>query len=522
MVAIKRKKSNKADIERKICVACIISDLVLARVSKIYKSDLVLNKSIDEIITWCVEYHKKYTVAPEATIQDVFDRKMRKTKDDDRYATLSAILSLCDKEFNRDCVNFNDEFYLDLCLEYFSERQLTNLTEDVQHEISVGNISEAEMKMIGYKRVQVTTDDSINPLTNAEEIAAAFEASDEPILRFKGAFGELTEEVNHRGDFVAFLAPEKTGKTFMLCDYVFAGLRARCNVALFGAGDMNKRQMIIRLGIRLVGRSNKKKYCGELLVPVLDCVYNQDNTCKSRRRTNNCALGIQKDDLWAGEFDFEEADPEYTPCTNCKKGKSTFWYKKRPPVQPLEWREAFKAGVRFFKRMVGREFKMECFPNNSLSVYDIECRLRLWEEVNGFIPDLVVIDYADILAPEPGLTTKDTRTVENERWKALRSLADRGHCLVVTATQADAASYTQDRLNQTNFSEDKRKLSHVTAMFGLNKNNLEKRLGIMRVNEIVRREGDFFTDREVKVLQRLEMGRPLLDSFWILLILFTL
>jgi len=86
---------------------------------------------------------------------------------------------------------------------------------------------------------------------------------------------------------------------------------------------------------------------------------------------------------------------------------------------------------------------------------------------------------------------------------------------MVTATQADAASYRTGRLSLSNFSEDKRKCGHVTAMYGLNQDpgGREKKLGILRINELVVREGEFSVDNEVRVVQDLRIGRPYLESF---------
>ena len=86
----------------------------------------------------------------------------------------------------------------------------------------------------------------------------------------------------------------------------------------------------------------------------------------------------------------------------------------------------------------------------------------------------------------------------------------------MTATQSDAASYEQYRLKMKNFSEDKRKYAHVSSMYGLNQDpkDREKEIGVMRINEIVIREGAFKNTNEVVVLQNLKRGRPYLGSFW--------
>ena len=516
MASIRRhKKGSKAKQERKICVACIVSDVVLSRVCKVYDPQLVESKYVNDIIDWCVGYYNKYSKAPREVIQDIFERRIRKTDDEDKIEVLSSILSLCSKEFERAQEDFNDQYYLDCVLEYFTEQALENLSDDIKDLISKGDVQAADQTVVDYKRIQVECDTSFNPFTDIEKIQKAFEASDIPLVRFRGAYGEMVRDDNFRESLVAFLAPEKRGKTWMLQEYAFAAMRARKNTCFFSVGDMGENEMIIRNGIRLSGRSNKKRYCGEMLIPVLDCENNQTGICSRKTRKGKGELGIEPEDVRSNDFEFEEANSDYRPCSNmCAACKPSFWYEKREPVEPLTWREAYKEGVKFFKRMKGREYKVECFPNSSCCVKDIDDRLAAWEEMEQFIPDVIIIDYADILAPEPQDRNKDTRTQINGNWKALKRLAQKWHCLVVTATQADAASYSQDRLNSTNFSEDKRKFSHVNAMYGLNQSSLEKRLGLMRVNEIIKREGEYFNDREVKLLQSLACGRPLLDSFW--------
>ena len=70
-----------------------------------------------------------------------------------------------------------------------------------------------------------------------------------------------------------------------------------------------------------------------------------------------------------------------------------------------------------------------------------------------------MIDYADIMADEG----KDERASVNKRWKYLRGLADKHKCLIVTATQANSSSFDFEDLTLRAFSEDRRKLDHVTA-----------------------------------------------------------
>jgi hypothetical protein len=130
---------------------------------------------------------------------------------------------------------------------------------------------------------------------------------------------------------------------------------------------------------------------------------------------------------------------------------------------------------------------------------------------DNFIPDVIIIDYADNLAPENA--REEPRHQVNRTWKMLRGLSQERHCLVVTATQAAGRSYKKNSVEMEDYSEDKRKYAHVTACFGLNQTPEEKRAGLMRIGPIVMREDEFFAEEEVYIGQALRLGRPLLFSF---------
>jgi hypothetical protein len=205
-------------------------------------------------------------------------------------------------------------------------------------------------------------------------------------------------------------------------------------------------------------------------------------------------------------------NPNYKPCHNCSKNKGTIWLKKREAVEPLTGKTAVKKMVEWRRRFAHR-LRISTYPNETLTLVEITSLLDSWERAEGFVPDIIVIDYADILAPDPDCARLDYRNQQNKVWQRLRRLSQQRHCLVVTATQAAATSYEHDSLRLSDFSETKTKYAHVTAMYGLNQTDEEKRVGLMRLNEIVVREGDFDRSKEIKVLQKLQMGRPFLGSF---------
>ena len=86
--------------------------------------------------------------------------------------------------------------------------------------------------------------------------------------------------------------------------------------------------------------------------------------------------------------------------------------------------------------------------------------------------------------------------------------------LPLTFPQANSKSFDMKGLmGMKHFSEDMRKLAHVTAMYGLNQTPEEKKTDIMRVNPIVMREDAFDVGSAATVLQCLRRGQPHLFSF---------
>jgi len=127
-----------------------------------------------------------------------------------------------------------------------------------------------------------------------------------------------------------------------------------------------------------------------------------------------------------------------------------------------------------------------------------------------WVPDVIIIDYADILLMNgAGLEGRD---LINDTWKKLRALSQKFHCLVVTATQADASSYDATIITKKNFSEDKRKIAHVTGMIGLNQSPEEKELGVMRLNWLKVRDEAFSENKCVFVAGCLSIANPAIRS----------
>ena len=507
-----RIQKTDAQVERQILTAMIISKDFLQGVKPIFKDEYLVTPFARRVAGWCLDYHDEYDKAPGEHIEDIFNHHKRNGLQEELSELIEKFLKSLSQEYEHSD-GFNHDYMLDQAEKRFKARALQIATEDIKALLSTGDVFEAESILMAYKRPERPSSIGVYPLEDPHAIEHAFEAREKNVLvRLPGALGSTFGPIE-RTDFKAILAPEKRGKTWMLMQIAFWALQQHCNVAFFGMGDMPQDNFIRRMSIYMARRSDRERYCGEIIMPVLDCYWNQTDECERDQRA--CTFGVvESSDNGNNKMAFENA-PDYEPCVYClratpKRYKGAHWYKKIT-TKRLTGDEVHQYATVFKKRAGKSRFKLITFPAGTANVKTIREHLNRWEIEEGFLPDVIISDYADIMGPEnPRL---EARHQHNERWLNLRALAAERHAAVITATQADAKSYDTRSIGMGNFTEDKRKIAHVTGMWTLNQTAKEKDEGIMRIGELAIREDDFDIRRHVTVLQCLKIGRPYLGSY---------
>jgi len=515
--------TKEQGIERKIVIGLIVSTPYIDRIRRIWSSKLLQSAVAKRIAVWCVDYYDKYGKAPGREIETIYFEKLKKGLPEDIAEEIEEdILPDLSEEYENSDINF--EYLAEQTHEHFNEMHLKLHGEKIRGLLEQGEVEEAEKLANEYLPLPKDEGEGLNLGSDKalEELEKAFSEAYRPVVSYPKQLGDFLNRQLIHGGFVAFLAPEKRGKSYFLLDMAIRAAKQGKKAAFFQAGDMTLHQQMRRIGIYLCKKSDREEYCGKSYQPVRDCIYNQTNQCDKDIR--ECDFGVFDDrdpDELRQEITQEELieaykdEPDYRPCHNCSEYKyrpwGTPWVKEIPGTAPLQIKEARKAWARFFK---GRNFMISTHANGTLSLQEIKAILNGWKRYDDFVPDIIVIDYADLLVNHNKV---DYRHQQNEIWKGLRSLSqENNEPLVVTATQSDAASYEKKRLSLKNFSEDKRKYAHPTAVYGLNQDpqGREKRIGLMILNEMVLREGYFDATREVTVLQNLSRGLPIISSFW--------
>jgi len=512
-------------IQSQIILGFIASTEFAKEMVPMYNPKYIESKMAKLVIGWCVSYYNEFQEAPKMVIQQLYFKALKDGLDESMAQEIEEdILPDLNERYISEGINV--ELLIRDTKAYFQERSLKIHNDEVAELLEAGEVEEAQAKISSYRPWEGSKINYID-LSKVDALIKVKNALNEaflPLFHFPGALGEFLNSQLIAGGFIAFLASEKRGKTWWLLEMAITAARQHKKVAFFQAGDMTESQQLKRIATYLTKKPSDEKYLGESWEAVKDCVHNQLDTCDHEDR--ECSFGpfseagMQAEEL-RNKIDKDmileaiKTYPDYKPCHNCAKYKTekwgSVWMKREDITEVLTAKSAVLAVKKFFMKFK-REFRISTHANGTLSVNNIKNILKDWEKEDGFVPDLIIIDYADILISD---VKTEFRHQENEKWKALRGLSQIKPWLVVTVTQADAKSYDAVTLKQSNFSEDKRKYAHVTAMYGINQDphGREKKIGLMRLNELVIREGDGLTSNVVHVLQNLKVGKPFLTSY---------
>lgn len=298
--------------------------------------------------------------------------------------------------------------------------------------------------------------------------------------------------------------------TWFLMEIAIIALLQRLRVAFISL-EMKKEKMQQRIYKRLISTAQGK---GSILYPCFDCYRNQEGTCDSVERRGRGDL-IEKKDGENVFFKKYDSKIDWTPCDICRGRKggdfvpaASHWYisVERPGMDLANVRDY----VTSVKESFGDNLRLKCYPRFSANLEDIERDLDLLEYTENFIPDVIIVDYADILKPENQMG--DKLDMIDETWMRLAQIGDKRKALLVTATQSNREAWDAKTTKAKNVGQYFMKFAHVEMAFMLSQTPLEKKNNIIRCSVAVSRNEDFNENYQVRILQQLQAGQPLIDS----------
>lgn len=476
--------SIDGSLERRVLTSLIVSKSVLGRVSAQWDGKLFRSSTSNTLAALCINFYKKHGDAPNKAIDSLYDSWAQEQRDQRSVDEISRFLQELNGEYTQLTEEFsNSDHLIDLAGKHFREVRQDRLKEDIESALQAHDFERVDRLIESYRKVELGVGAGLHPINDQEEVKSIFDSNhSEVLVEYPGSLGEFFGYDLSRDSFVVFMGSAKSSKSFFLQDISWRAILNRKKVAYFEAGDLSRRQAELRFMIRAA-----------------NWPYRSSNT---------------KEPLWPCTIKIPVAmEVDDHPKTGKRRGRIVK-YRENEYDRPLDFDIAWKACERVTKKEIRSKepyLKLSVHSTSSLTIEEILSSLDGWA-MDGWQPDVIVIDYSDIMARPK--TAKDEREGINMTWQKLRKLSMDCHNLVVTATQADADSYSQETLGKKNFSGDRRKHDHVSAMYGINRTDDEVEEGVCRLNVIDRRDGEAVTKRCVHVAQCLALGQPaLLSSF---------
>lgn len=197
--------------------------------------------------------------------------------------------------------------------------------------------------------------------------------------------------------------------------------------------------------------------------------------------------------------------PQYSPV-----GGVTMKEELRPSIYDTQEVVRVRATVARFKgRMIIKKY-----PMGQCTMQELERYLNYLETFEEFIPDVLVNDYADIMAPTKGFVKKEVRHQLDDLYKCHKGLADERSILVVTASQLNKVALQAERPGPEHFAEDYRKGGHLDKGLCVWSTWPESGQGIWNLHVLLNRQGDTGKGTTIKFLMCDQIGQYALAS-WI-------
>lgn len=422
--------------------------------------------------TWAVEHYRKYGAAPKGAIENYYRVWAEEHSGErDTIDMIGQLLVSLDDEWDRLRERMEPDHLMDVAEDLFNRVVLKRDLERATAYADTGQVDKAREVLDRSRKVEIGANAGLDVFTADAEFEHAIEHAKERLIEYEpgsalhGFFGDTF----YRGGFVALWGKQKIGKSYLLQELVWTAVEQKRRVAYFECGDSTQQEVLERLAARIAGR------------PIEAERYRVPLTMQTYPETRKPA-----------DVTFDD--------------RETF-----ERMSPVEERRA----RRELGRRVGVDrFKLSCHSSLSLSVERAESILDVWQRDDWF-PDVIVFDYADIMAPSESVRRMEKRDQVNDTWIRLRRLSQERHCLVLTLSQIKADEFKEWLLDRSAFGEDNRKLSHPTSVIGINQSPQEKENGCYRLNYIVGRTLKFFSEKKcLYTAGCLAIGRPfVLSSF---------
>lgn len=495
-----RRPAVDPTIEKRILTGMIVSDYLARELSPLGEPDFFETIVARRVYPLIQQYVESYRKAPRSHIQDLYyEAKQDPSFKETDQIEVEDFLTRLSEEYEDMQGEINEEYTEKIAKDFFKRRSIILAAGEAGELAKAGELDKAESRILRYRKEEAAKLTSwTSPLTDTSRLYNITAEEKESVFEAPGAIGELLGPLR-RNWLVGVMAPMGYGKTHCLISLSLWALMERRKVAFFSL-EMDDDEITERFVLAMSALNPGKN---PVTVPVFDCAANQKNECIRPER--NCS-----------EPRPEKFDPQqsYQACTYCRDAdpgiyRPAVWFARRkyPPLN----HKNIKKSAAAFSRMFGRDnFRIFFHAAYTINSQDIATQLDVAESVDGFIPDVIIVDYGERMKPEErGLIGRDK---VNATWMNLKSLAQLRKAIVINASQANREAFEAEIIQEKNTSEDIRKLAETDIMLTINRSDIERKFNQFRIGLLKHRHREWGKYRQALCLQNLEIGQFVLDS----------
>lgn len=496
---LKRKRIDTST-EKRILTGMIVSKEYLQEIHSLIDISYFQSSFSKTVVNWILDFYDAYGEVPLKNIQDIFNEKKEKMEEEESKI-IAKLLTDISQKHEADGVT-NVPYLVDQTEQYFKRRELEITSDNLKLLLNEGDIEGAEIQIEKFRKVQKLTSNWVNPFDDGV-INETFAHMDEVFFMFPGQLGTFMKNLE-REWLIGIAGPFKRGKTFFAIECAIIGIITGLRVVFFSL-EMPARQINKRIYRRLTAFGDIE---GSYRYPMFDCELNQTGECENPNRTNS--IQLVDDD---GELPPYDPESNYNVCTHCREIKDgeylpATWFEmiKRPEFSVHEVGNKLKAFQKRFKNLL----RVKAYPKFTANIADMMRDLDVLEHTEGYIPDLIIVDHADIVKGEVDHSTGVDK--EDRTWIALAQMAGIRKALVFAPTQVTKEAMDVRQVTSKHTARWVGKLGHVDGMLALNQTPEEKEMGVMRISWMVHRHEDYFEEANCIILQNLALGQVNLDS----------
>ena len=495
-----RRKHVSSAIEKQILTAMIVSTQFNQEITHLLNFDYFTNSFIRKVARWSADFFESYEVAPFNHIQDIFNEKQVELPEEDAGLIQKILTDISTKyELNQ---GLNIPHSVDQALRFFKKRELEITYGNMGYMLEKGDTDGAEEQLNNFTKISRVVSGWIDPLED-QYVDEVFEHQ-ERMFNFPGQLGDFLGGFDNDW-LVAIAAGYKRGKSLACQELMVNAIQQRLKVAYFSL-EMGRIESNDRFYRRVLGAGSAEG--GPAIYPCFDCTFNQDGSCLKTERTNRIPLLIG-----TGKPSFSPNN-NYRPCTACRfdnsKDYSTAWWFEVID-RPAYTIHVVKKQLDALRKVWPHLYRFKRYPKFSATLSDMRRDLDILERADGFVPNIIIIDQANGIKPEEGISL-DGIAPHAAAWRGMASLTGERHAMVVSPTQITRAALEKKSVKQGDMAQWIGLLGDVDVAYSLGQTPEEKKEGVMRYNKLIHRHGDSEEDATCIVLQKVGFGQVYLDA----------